>query len=471
MFNNREFRGLMANLGKRISYDRTREIYARGGAAVHFIGIGGVSMYGLARLSHSLGLRVSGSDRVESENTRALSALGIRINIGHDASAVIGADIAVYSHAIADTNPELLTALGLGIPTVTRAELLGALMESYKTRIGVSGSHGKSTTVAMLDAIFRAALTEPTTLSGAGLSCGDSVAIGSRGVFVYEACEYRDSHLAFRPTLAIALNLELDHTDYFKDIDEISESFRRALSLAEGVAIINCDDENLEKIKSRISARVVTFGSGEGADYRYLISSFCEGGFVFSLSHFGSEVASFTLNIPGVFNVTNAVAAIAAALEFGIDTEIVRRAIEKFSGIPRRLEPVGKRGGAPVFYDYAHHPTEIRASINTVRLLTGGEVTVVFKPHTYSRTKSLWEDFKLSLSLADRVILTDIYPAREEPISGVSSAALAKEIGKNAIFCRDGEVSRVLDATARGAVILMGAGDMEDIKRDVLKGK
>ncbi len=470
MFNKGIQRGLMANFDKKVSYAKIREIAAVENSRVHFVGVGGVSMYGLARLSLSYGLLVSGSDREESENTKRLSSLGAKINIGHDGGAVLGASLVVYSHAISESNPELLFARRLGILTVSRAEYMGALMEGYKTRIGVSGSHGKSTTVAILHSIFTLALTEPTTLSGAKLSCEDSVSLGSRGVFIYEACEYRDSFLSFRPTIALATNLELDHTDYFKNTAAIAESFREALSLAGGIAVINEDDEELLKIKNHITARVVTFGSGEGADYRYLITSFCERGFAFSLSHFGNEIASFTLNIPGVFNVTNAVGAIVVALEFGIDAEIIKRAISEFSGIPRRLELVGGRRGRPVYYDYAHHPTEIAASINTVRLITGGEVTVVFKPHTYSRTKSLWENFRLSLSLADRVILTDIYPARETPIAGVSSLRLAEEIGSTAAFCHDGDVARMLDTFSRGAIILMGAGDMENIKTDVLKG-
>ncbi len=459
----------MAKIDKRVSYDKIRKICSTPNARVHFVGIGGVSMYGLARLSLSTGLAVSGSDREESEHTRDLRERGVKVNIGHDGAAVTGAELVVYSHAITDTNPELLCARQLGIPTVSRAEYMGALMERYKTRIGVSGSHGKSTTVAILDSIFSLALTEPTVISGAQLSGGDSVVLGSDSVFIYEACEYRDSFLDFRPTVALATNLELDHTDYFKSEEAIAESFRRALSLATRFAVINCDDEQLEKIKNHITARVVSFGSGENADYRYLISSFCERGFVFSLSKFGNDIGSFTLNIPGVFNVTNAVGAIVVALEFGIDTEIIRRAVAAFCGIPRRLEMVGGRRGRPVFYDYAHHPTEIAASINTVRSITGGDVTVVFKPHTYSRTKSLWEQFRLALSLADRVILTDIYPARELPIPGVSSLRLAREIGSFATFCPDREVARTVDLSGDGAIILMGAGDMENIKNDVLK--
>ena len=435
----------MANFTKNVSYDKIREISSRKNSRVHFIGVGGVSMYGLARLSLSFGLLVSGSDREESQNTKKLSELGARITIGHDGNAVLGADMVVYSHAISETNPELLVARSLAIPTVSRAEYMGALMEKYKSRIGVSGSHGKSTTVAILHRIFTLAMADPTTLSGAGLSGEDSVALGSLGVMIYEACEYRDSFLSFRPTIALATNLELDHTDYFKNKAAITESFRSALSLAEGIAVINGDDEWLSEIKNNITARVVTYGTGEESDYRYLISSFCERGFVFTLSRFGSHIDSFTLNIPGVFNVANAVGAIVTALEFGIDTEIIKKAVASFPGIPRRLELVGGRRGRAVFYDYAHHPTEISASINTVRLMTGEDVTVVFKPHTYSRTKSLWENFRLSLSLADRIILTDIYPARETPLAGVSSAHLAEEIGSKAVFCHDCDVVKTLE--------------------------
>ena len=437
---------------------------------VHFIGIGGVSMHTLARLLVAKGMTVSGSDREESDRTRILERDGITVYIGHDRSHVDGADLVVYSHAISDKNPEYLGALNLGIPTVTRGELLGRIMLDYKSRIGISGTHGKSTTVAMLDLIFTAAMCEPTTLSGAELTGGDAMRIGKSELLLYEACEYKDSFLSFCPTVAVALNLELDHTDYFPDIQSLRSSFVRALSRASTFSMVNCDDENLSAIIHEIKSPVITFGQSERADYRYLITSFGGESTKFTMYNHGVTVGVFEISVPGVHNITNAAAAIAVALEYGIDREVIASAIRSFRSVPRRMELVGNHRGRAVYYDYAHHPTEISATINTLRSVTGSPLTVVFKPHTYSRTASLWDGFTSALSLADHVILTDIYPAREEPITGISSRRLSENIGKRAMFSPDSEVPTYVDNFTSGAIVVMGAGDLEDIKNRLIRG-
>lgn len=453
---------------KKVPFEKLRRIIKTPDVKIHFVGVGGVSMYSLATLARLAGASVSGSDRYISERAHRLVAAGARIIAGHSSENVEGADLVVYSHAIHEDNPELVRAGELSIPTVSRAEYLGAVMKDYKGRIGVSGTHGKSTTTAMLDAIFTAAMTEPTTLAGASLPMGEPLRIGGDGLLIYEACEYKDSFLKFSPTIAIALNLELDHTDYFRSIDEVRESFRRAMSHAERAAIINLDDEHLSEIVHGIKAPVITFGQGERADYRYLIVSYDNDGYTFELSRHGALIASFKLKIFGVFNVTNAVAAICAALEYGIDVEIIKKAIEEFCGIPRRLEYLGERYSRPVYYDYAHHPTAVAATVNALKMMTHGAVTVIFKPHTYSRTKTFWEQFRHALSLADHIILTDIYPAREEPIEGISSRRLAWEIGDHAIYCDESEVLSNLDFSTTGAIIIMGAGDMDTVVEDVM---
>ncbi len=458
----------MAKPEKRISFDKLLKITSSGSSTIHFVGIGGVSMYSLARLALVMKNRITGSDREESARTKELELLGASISIGHKASNVNGASLVVYTHAVSPANPELLAAKNLGIPAVSRAEYMGALMISYKNRIGVSGSHGKSTTVAMLDSIFTAAGVLPTVLSGSDLPIGEPLKIGSRNSIIYEACEYKDSFLKFSPTIAIALNLELDHTDYFDGIENIKSSFVRALGRASVCAVINADDEHLLSVRKMLKNKVVTYGQGERADYRYRINAFNDVGYSFSLERFGTVIGRFNLNIPGVFNVGNAVAAIVAALEYGIDIKVIEEAISDYKGIARRLELVGSRLGRPVYYDYAHHPTEIRATVNAVKMLTHDMITVVFKPHTYSRTKSLWEDFRMSLSLADYVIMTDIYSAREEPIDGISSSRMAHEIGERAIFSADAEVTACIDAKTHGVIIIMGAGDLEEIKNDIL---
>ena len=426
-------------------------------------------MYSLARLTLDRGARVRGSDREDSSRISALRMLGAEVFIGHRAENVSGADLLVYSHAISQDNPELLEAMRLKIPTVSRAEYLGALMLDYKNRIGISGSHGKSSTTAMLDLIFSYAKTSPTTLSGADLTVGEPLRLGSDSLMIYEACEYKDSFLRFSPTVSVALNLELDHTDYFADLEAIKRSFAKALGRAEKFALINGDDLDLADIADKIGANLITFGSSENNTYRYIITSFKEVGFSFTVLRNGIRVGDFELNIPGSFNVANATAAIAVSLEYGIDSATVSEALALYRGIPRRLEYIGQRYSRPVFYDYAHHPTEIKASIDALKMLTHSPLTVIYKPHTYSRTRSLWNELCASLSEADYVLLTNIYPAREEPIDGVNSARLAEEIGDKARYCRDEEILTQLDFYTSGAIVLMGAGDLEEIKRNILK--
>ena len=320
----------------------------------------------------------------------------------------------------------------------------------------------------MLDAIFLASGSDVTVLSGADLPCGEPLKIGGDESLIYEACEYRDSFLKFSPTVAIGLNLELDHTDYFDSINAIKDSFKKAMSRADDFAVINGDDENLRQIIKQINSRVVTFGQSQICDYRYSIISFRDVGFDFEILYHGASVGVFRLNIPGAFNLSNATAAIVTALECGIGAEHIREAISAYQGIPRRLERVGTRYNRAVFYDYAHHPTEISASISALKALTRDALTVIFKPHTYSRTQSFWEELKSALSLADHVILTSIYPAREEAVAGVSSELLAYEIGARAKFLEDDDILRHLDLNTHGTIVIMGAGDMEKIKKDVL---
>ena len=455
---------VLSHRESKINFDRLRKIAERGGSSIHFIGVGGVSMYSLARLALNYKCKVSGSDTAETKRTAALRDMGAKIFIGHSADNINGADLVVYTLAISEDNPELLSAKERGIPVVTRASFLGALMLNYRSRIGVSGSHGKSTTVAMLDTIFTHAGREPSVLSGADLSVGEPHKLGSKDTLIYEACEYKDSFLRFSPTVAVALNLDFDHTDYFSDIRALRESFIKALSRAKK-AIVNYDDENLYKIIKKIKTKVITFGQGEEPDYRYRIVGFHDNGYDFVLSRGEKLIGSFRINVPGVFNVSNAAAAIIAALESGVSADLIIDGLSGFSGISRRLERIGDRYGRPVFYDYAHHPTEIRCVINTVRLLLGDSVTVIFKPHTYTRTRSLWDGFVSSLSTADYSVLLDVYPARETEIEGVNSERLAREIGKHSVYLTERELLSHIDKSTYGAIIIMGAGDMEEIKK------
>ena len=322
----------------------------------------------------------------------------------------------------------------------------------------------------MLEHIFTTAGVDPTVLSGSELESGEPYREGGGSTLIYEACEYRDSFLSFSPSVAIALNLELDHTDYFESISALSASFTKALARATSFALVRGDDYNLAKIipEIRKKTRLVTFGEDVTCDYSYFINGFRDDGFDFTLSHFGLEI-KYKLNLLGVHNVSNAAAAVTAALELGIPPEVTVTAISGFRGIARRLEYIGNRHGRPIYYDYAHHPTEISANITALKLAVKDPLTVVFKPHTFSRTASLWDDFCSALSLADRVIVTDIYPAREAPLEGINARRLAEAIGPTAEYSPDSEVyARLDDHSHKGAIVLMGAGDMEDIKYEVL---
>ncbi len=435
--------------------------------SVHFIGIGGVGMYSLARLSVEQGIAVSGSDREPSDLTRDLEGRGVSISIGHREENIGDRTAVVYSLAIDKENPELMAARMRGIRTFSRAEYMGQLMRDYKCRIGVSGSHGKSTVTAMIAHIFTSLGKDPTVISGAPVFGKLPTAVGKNDYLVYEACEYRDSFLKFFPSAVVITNLELDHTDYFKSLDDIRHSFLMCINRAEDFAVLNSDDPNITSLFPLIDVDFVTVGSDLGADYVYGMRSFIGNRIRYSLSKKNSFIGEFELAIPGAFNVSNAALAIALSAEYGISPKLAGEALESFAGVARRMQPVGLRGGRAVLYDYAHHPTEIAAVINALRM-SYGRLTVVFTPHTYTRTCDLWDYFVSSLSLADHVILTDIYPAREPPIPGVNSKRLAFAIGDGAIYAREEDVVTAVDFLTEGAIVVMGAGKNEKRLKKIL---
>jgi len=459
----------MQKNSKKLSQKEIRAILSDPSAVIHFVGIGGVSTSSLASLLLARGYRVSGSDNQLSPRLESLRSSGAAIHAGHDPGFVRGSSLVVYSHAISQKNPELIAAHTLGIPSVSRSELLGALMLDYPERIGVSGTHGKSTVTAMLDSILSLASQDPTTLCGADLTCGSPLRMGGDGILLYEACEYKDSFLDFHPTVAVGLNIEYDHADYFPDLDSLCRSFIKAFSSDLRFCVLNADDAGIDSIIPYVTSRSVTFGRDHTNDYTYKINGFTDHGYGFSLERAGRELFRTELPMIGIHNVYNATAAAVTAIELGVDPMICADALAGFRGIGRRLQRVGERRGRPVYYDYAHHPTEIKVGINALRMSTHGPITVIFQPHTYSRTKALWQDFVRALSLADRVILTDIYPAREDPIEGVSSRALAESIGECATFSSLYDLNRVIDASADGAIVVMGAGDMEAIRNITLE--
>ena len=448
-----------------------------GARSLFFIGIGGVNMSSLAELSLRCGYKVAGSDRTETDLTRSLEKSGITVYYSHDASHVSGFDAVIYTVAIDPDNPEYKTALALQIPCISRADYLGYIMTSYKHRIGICGMHGKSTTTAICSTAFRAAGTDPTVLCGAVMpDAGSTYRIGSGNLFIFEACEYMDSFLDFNPTVAVILNIEMDHPDYFKSITQIRRSFANfaAITGPSGTAIVNADDSNVKLAMSTYPGRLVTFSSRERmeddeeppADFQAASIDLSSGFPSFDILVKGTFSAHISLVIPGRHNISNALAAFAAAYVCGLPPEKVAAGISGFCGAGRRMEFKGKFLGADVYSDYGHHPTEIRCTLEGCRDLGYKRIFCVYQPHTYTRTAALFPDFVASLRHADRPILLDIYAAREPDTYGVSSRQLAEEIGDNASYAPDLASAAGILAEEAGegdAVIIMGAGDLYHI--------
>lgn len=438
-----------------------------GAKKLWFIGIGGIHMASLA-LFASARFSVAGSDVRDGETIARLRAAGIPVCIGHDPMAASAADAAVYTLAISADDPEYLAIRAAGIPLFSRADFLGFLLAPYKNRVGVAGSHGKSTVTAMLSEIFLSAGRSPTVFCGAPVrALGGAYRAGTGEDALFEACEYEDSFLSLSPTLALTLNIEMDHVDYFADIHALERSFAAfaALPGAGGVHVYCADDPRAVRCAAETSARRVSFGYAADADYRITGATLCNGFGRFRLAYPDGARAEIALSAPGEHNIVNAAAACAAADLCGVSRAAVAEALSAFRGAMRRLEYKGVFFGARFYDDYAHHPTEIRATLRAARLLLdcGGRLFAVFQSHTYSRTAALFGDFCAALSLADRVIVADIYPARETDTLGMSAARLAGAIGANASY--EGGFREIAATLAREVspldlVVVMGAGDI-----------
>ena len=427
----------------------------RKGESVHLIGVLGAGMLPLARLLIRLGYRVSGSDLRMPE--RELPPK-LEFWQGHAEERLLGTSLCVFSLAVPDDDAELSFAHEHGIKCISRPELLGALVSSFPISIAVAGSHGKSTVTAMLSTVLRS--LSPTVLCGADIG-EDGFVAGEGEILIYEACEYRDAFLSTTPTFAVLLNLELDHTDYFADISALEASFSRFAASARRI-VFCADDERLSRI---CRGNSVSFGRCESSDYLCMPKR----GGLCVLRH-GLPMGCAEMSVLGDFNLINATAAVAVASELGLSFDEISDAIESFHGIPRRLERLGSLRGAPVLYDYAHHPTEIAAGISAIRAFYSGPVTIVFRPHTYTRTRSLEAGFIEALSMADRVILLDVFAAREPSIDGVSSRSLAEKIGPAARYAAtQSEAADMIISEAEGAVILMGAGEIIELKEKIEK--
>ena len=445
---------------------------------VHFIGIGGISMSGLADILFSKGFTVSGSDMKESELTCRLRNEGMTIYIGQRADNITeGIDVVVYTAAIHPDNPEFKAAVDKGLPLLTRAELLGEIMANYDTAIGVSGTHGKTTTTSMITEILLAADMDPTVSVGGILpSINGNLRVGSSGNFITEACEYTNSFLSFSPTIEVILNIEEDHLDFFKDLDDIRLSFKRYAGLLpeKGLLVINGDIPDAEYIYENIKCPVVTVG-GSNCDYTPRdLTPDCNGCYTYTLIRDGREVTKVTLGVAGIHNVYNSLAAFAVADALKIPVDITLKALAAFRGAHRRFQHKGTLNGFSVIDDYAHHPAEIAATLKVALQCRHNKIICIFQPHTYTRTNAFLKDFARSLSLADCVILADIYAAREQNTIGISSLDLKREIdllGTHCIYEPDfNKIQDLILTTAKEGdiVITMGAGNIVEVGESLL---
>ena len=438
--------------------------YLRPGKRIHLVGIGGVSMRPLGLVLRGRGLEITGSDMNASVSTEELSANGIRVFIGHSAKNIQGADCLVRTAAVHNDNPEIAAARAAGIPVFERAQVWGVIMREYENAICISGTHGKTTTTSMVTQIFMEDGRDPTVMIGGHLPLlGAGHRVGKGDTIIAESCEYCNSFLNFFPTVAVVNNIEADHLDFFKDLEEIKKSFRAFCELvpAGGLIIANGDDENtvqalagLDYTTFGLDARNDVHGADYSADWRE-----------FDVICRGQKYCRVALAVYGKYNAVNAIAACAVAEAMGIDGAVAARALAAFTGAQRRLAHKGECGGAQIYDDYAHHPGELNALIDAVRSMGYSRVVFAFQPHTYSRTKELFADFVRALRRVDHLVLTEIYAARESNTYDVCSRDLAAQIPGSVCFDTLPEAADYLRQIARPGdiIVTVGAGDIHKV--------
>ena len=444
---------------------------------IHFIGIGGISMSGLASILLNQHFKVSGSDAHESELTKQLEAEGAILYYGQRASNLDDTpDLVVYTAAIHPDNPEYAAAVAKQIPMLSRAELLGQMMHNFKTPVAISGTHGKTT--SMISEVLLAADMDPTISVGGILDAiGGNIRVGGHDTFLTEACEYTNSFLHFFPKISVILNIDADHLDFFKDLDDIRHSFRKFAQLLpdDGTLIVNSEIEHLDQLTKGLTCKIVTYGMDASSDYYASNITFDEFAHPsFDCYKGDTLLGHFVLHVPGIHNVSNALASIALADQMGVSMEHTRIGLEKFGGTKRRFEKKGEIGGVTIIDDYAHHPTEIEATLHAAHNYPHKKLWCVFQPHTYTRTKALMDDFAKALTLADHVVLADIYAARETDTLGISSSMLAEKV--NALGgCADYfdsfdkiETCLLENCKPGDVLITMGAGDVVKIGEKLL---
>jgi len=452
------------------------ENYMSPGRKGHLIGIGGVSMSSLAEVLHGMGIVISGSDVNDSNpNVTSLRAKGIEVLIGHLAENIgDDVDFIVRTAAVHDDNPEIIRAREKGLPVFERTEAWGAISKDYTNALCFSGTHGKTTTTSMCTHILMAAEKDPTVMIGGTLpliKAGHRVGRGN--TIIMEACEYYNSFLSLHPTAAVILNVEADHLDFFKDLEDVKKSFREfALRVpADGYVVANYDDENTMDTIKDIDRKVITFGLNENADV-YATNIRCKGAkSQFDIMYNGRFFTDVTLHVPGLHNVKNALAATAACICVGVRPTSVKYGLAGFVGAGRRFEFKGKFNGADVYDDYAHHPGELKVLLDAVESLNYKRTIVVFQPHTYTRTAALFDDFVEQLKRPEVLLLAEIFAAREQNTIGISSAAFAEKVAGSLFFPSFGELENALRRIAQpGDIILtVGAGNVYKIGEDIVE--
>jgi UDP-N-acetylmuramate--alanine ligase len=448
--------------------------------SIHFIGIGGISMSGLAQILLKEGFQISGSDSKSSDLTDRLRAKGAKIYIGQNASNIEEKpQLVVYTAAIREDNPEFAAVKQAGIPMLSRAELLGQIMANYQHSIAVAGTHGKTTTTSMLSQILLCAMKDPTISVGGILdSIGGNIRVGNSDVFITEACEYTNSFLNFYPMYSIITSVEAEHLDFFKDIDDIRNSFHRFASntAKNGSVIINGEIENFSDITAGLDCNVITYGLCNSCEYYATNIEFNDKACAtFTVMHRDEALSTISLSVPGIHNVANALASIALCLDLGICMGDIIKGLLAFGGTHRRFEYKGVWNGITIIDDYAHHPTEVAATLTAAKNYPHGRIICVFQPHTYSRTNAFLDDFAEVLSMADIVVLADIYAAREKNTIGISSTAILDKLVKTGCdahyFPSFSEIENFLKENCinNDLLITMGAGDIYQVGESLLK--
>ena len=438
------------------------------GKPIHLVGIGGISMRALAEMLVHLGAKVQGSDRVESAATKHLRETGIPVTVGHFAETVQDVGLVIRTAAVPDQNPEIAAAMAAGIPVISRAEAWGRIMSRYPHAVCVAGTHGKTSTTSMIATFAMEVGLDPTVMVGGELaSIGGTLRIGNSDLFVAESCEYQNSFLEFAPTVGVVLNVEMDHPDFFDDLDHVIRSFRQFADLVpqQGVLVVNGDDANCRSVTAGMDKRVLYFGLGEDCNVRAVNIRLVHGLYHFDVEYNGETYCSVQLRVPGKHNLYNAMATAAVAVFLGVPGAEFARGVEAYTGVGRRFEFKRTWRGAAVYDDYAHHPSEITASLRAAKEVAEGRVVCVFQPHTYSRTAALMPEFAQALCHADQCVLCPIFAARETDTLGVSSAQLAALIpGAEAADSLEDAAKRLEHLVQPGDLVFtMGAGDVVKI--------